>query len=93
MGKPRQKNLKYLKAGDLVRVIDTVHGTMVGTGHQGYKWFEDRHPSKTGEIGIILSVVRRTKRNYDTECIALFGERTLRFQGPYWNYFKRINKE
>ena len=89
MGKPRQKYTKYLKTGDLVEAMETVHGTIPGTSE--HIWFEERYPAIKGDIGLILSASPRTKPNFRTECVVLFGEKLLRFQGDYWLWFVKIS--
>lgn len=92
MGKSRQtrKERKYLKAGDLVETVNYLYGSLVdGMPAIPYR---DHFPD-LGEIGLILSVKRRTKRDSASSCVILFRERKFRFDGVYWKSFKRIEQK
>ena len=92
MGKPSQtrKERKYLKAGDLVETVKSMYGRPVETKRASY---EMMHVPTIGCVGLILSVKRMTKRDHQSECVILFGEQKFRFEGVYWEAFKRIERE
>lgn len=93
MGKPSQtrKQKKYLKTGDLVEVVKYIYGSSAGSVLDLLD-YNDHFP-ELREIGLILSVKRKTKRApRQSECVILFGERKLKFAGYYWEAFKRIEK-
>lgn len=94
MGKPRltRKEKKYLKPGDLVETVKSMYGRPVETKRSSY---EMMYVPKIGQVGLILSVKRMTKRDHqsESECVILFGEQKFRFEGAYWEAFKRIERE
>lgn len=94
MGKPSQtrKEKKYLKPGDLVEQVKLMWGHPLDGRPIAWSALDENFQG-LGAIGLILSVKRMTKRDRNSSCVILLGERKIRFDGCYWEAFKRIERE
>jgi len=94
MGKPSQtrKERKYLKAGDLVEQVMLMWGQPLDNLPLVWNSLNEGFPG-IGGIGLVLSVKRMTKRDRNSSCVILIGERKIRYDGPYWEAFKRIEQK